>query len=153
MNERSTYGTEQDSVLEARRITRHFSAVTALADASIALRRHEVLGLVGDNGAGKSTLLKILSGVLPADGGDIFLEGSQIQIRRAQDAMAAGIETVYQDLALVDTMSAYQNVYLGREELAKPWLLRMLDLVDDRAMRKRSREILDALAVKVPSVN
>ena len=67
--------------------------------------------------------------------------------------MDAGIETVYQDLALVDTMSAYQNVYLGREELAKSWPLRVLNLVDDRAMRKRSREVLDALAVKIPSIN
>ena len=140
-------------VLEARHIARRFGAVVALADASIALRRHEVLGLVGDNGAGKSTLLKILSGVLPADGGDIFLEGRPIQIRRAQDAMDAGIETVYQDLALVDTMSAYQNVYLGREELSKSWPLRMLNLVDDRAMRRRSREVLEALAVKIPSIN
>ena len=140
-------------VLEARHIARRFGAVVALADASLALRRHEVLGLVGDNGAGKSTLLKILSGVLPADGGEIFLEGRPIQIRRAQDAMDAGIETVYQDLALVDTMSAYQNVYLGREELAKSWPMRLLNLVDDRAMRRRSREVLEALAVKIPSIN
>ena len=107
------------SVLEARSIARRFGAVVALADASLALRQREVLGLVGDNGAGKSTLLKILSGVLPADAGQILLEGREIQIRRAQDAMDAGIETVYQDLALVDTMSAYQNVYLGREELVE----------------------------------
>jgi ABC-type sugar transport system ATPase subunit len=140
-------------VLEARRITRTFGAVIALADASLGLRPCEVLGLVGDNGAGKSTLLKILSGVLTADSGQIFLEGREIQIRRAHDAMEAGIETVYQDLALVDTMSAFQNVYLGREELAKPWPMRVLNLVDDRAMRRRSREVLDALAVKIPSIN
>ncbi len=140
-------------VLEARQITRHFGAVVALADASLALNRHEVLGLVGDNGAGKSTLLKILSGAVPADSGHILLEGRPVHFRGPADALDAGIETVYQDLALVDTMSAYQNVYLGREELARPWLLRMLDLVDDRAMRKRSREVLDALAVKVPSIN
>jgi ABC-type sugar transport system ATPase subunit len=152
-------GTQQTSVaqdgpvLEARHITRHFGAVVALEDASLALNRHEVLGLVGDNGAGKSTLLKILSGALPADSGQILLEGNAVQLRGPADALDAGIETVYQDLALVDTMSAYQNVYLGREELARPWFLRMLDLVDDRAMRKRSREVLDALAVKVPSIN
>ncbi|MCB1498547.1 MAG: sugar ABC transporter ATP-binding protein [Bauldia sp.] len=140
-------------VLEAQHVERRFGAVVAIADASVALRRHEVLGLVGDNGAGKSTLLKILSGVLQADAGRILLEGSEIHIRRAQDAMEAGIETVYQDLALVDTMSAYQNVYLGREPLAKSPLLRLFNLVDDRAMRKRSREVLDALSVKIPSIN
>jgi ABC-type sugar transport system ATPase subunit len=140
-------------VLEARRIARRFGAVVALADASIALRQREILGLVGDNGAGKSTLLKILSGVLSANAGQILLQGQEIQIRRAQDAMEAGIETVYQDLALVDTMSAYQNVYLGREELSSSWPLRMLNLVDDQRMRKRSREVLEALAVKIPSIN
>jgi ABC-type sugar transport system ATPase subunit len=141
------------NVLEARGIARRFGAVVALADASITLRRHEVLGLVGDNGAGKSTLLKILSGVLPADAGEILLEGSAIQIRSAQDAMEAGIETVYQDLALVDTMTAYQNVYLGREELATNSVMRFFNFVDDRAMRVRARQVLDSLAVKVPSVN
>jgi ABC-type sugar transport system ATPase subunit len=140
-------------VFEARHVQRHFGAVVALADASVSLNHREVLGLVGDNGAGKSTLLKILSGVLAANGGEIFLEGKEIKLRKAQDALEAGIETVYQDLALVDTMSAYQNVYLGREQLAKSWPLRMLDLVDDRAMRRRAREVLDALSVKIPSIN
>jgi ABC-type sugar transport system ATPase subunit len=98
-------------------------------------------------------LLKILSGVLPADAGEILLEGSAIQIRSAQDAMEAGIETVYQDLALVDTMTAYQNVYLGREELAANSVMRFFNFVDDRAMRVRARQVLDSLAVKVPSVN
>jgi ABC-type sugar transport system ATPase subunit len=160
MNDRSISGTgaagagvETNTVLEARGITRHFGAVTALADASLALHQNEVLGLVGDNGAGKSTLLKILSGVLPADSGQIYLEGAEVRLRRPHDALEAGIETVYQDLALVDTMSAYQNVYLGREQLARAWPLRWLGLVDDGAMRKRSREVLDALAVKVPSIN
>ena len=140
-------------VLEARHITRNFGAVVALADASLSLNRHEVLGLVGDNGAGKSTLLKILSGVISASGGEILIDGKPVHIRRAQDAMDAGIETVYQDLALVDTMSAYQNVYLGREELAGNWLMRALNLVDDRQMRRRAREVLDSLAVKIPSIN
>jgi ABC-type sugar transport system ATPase subunit len=140
-------------VLEARHIQRNFGAVVALADASISLARGEVLGLVGDNGAGKSTLLKILSGVIAASAGEILIEGREVKMRHAQDALEAGIETVYQDLALVDTMSAYQNVYLGREERAKNPLLRFFDLVDDREMRRRSREVLDALSVKIPSIN
>ena len=140
-------------VLEARHIQRNFGAVVALADASITLGRGEVLGLVGDNGAGKSTLLKILSGVIAPTGGEIFAEGREIKMRHAQDALEAGIETVYQDLALVDTMSAYQNVYLGREERSKNRFLRLFDLVDDREMRRKSREVLDALSVKIPSIN
>ncbi|WP_395815056.1 ATP-binding cassette domain-containing protein [Devosia sp.] len=144
---------ETAAVLEARHITRHFGAVVALADASLSLKRHEVLGLVGDNGAGKSTLLKILSGIVAPSSGEILIDGKPVQLRRAQDAMDAGIETVYQDLALVDTMSAYQNVYLGREELSKNPLKRFLNLVDDKQMRQRARDVLESLQVKIPSIN
>ena len=144
---------EAATVLEARHIRRSFGAVVALQDASLGLRRHEVHGLVGDNGAGKSTFLKILSGVLAPDDGALLIDGAEVALRRAQDAMDAGIETVYQDLALVDTMTAYQNVYLGREELARNPLARFLNLVDDRRMRSRAREVLDALAVKIPSID
>jgi len=140
-------------VLEARHITRNFGAVVALADASLQLNRNEVLGLVGDNGAGKSTLLKILSGILSASGGEIYIDSRQVHLRRAQDALDAGIETVYQDLALVDTMSAYQNIYLGREELSKNPIARFFNLVDDRQMRAKAREVLNSLKVKVPSIN
>ncbi|MDC9822718.1 ATP-binding cassette domain-containing protein [Devosia sp. ZB163] len=140
-------------VLEARNIARHFGAVTALADASLQLYPREVVGLVGDNGAGKSTLLKILSGIVAPSAGEIVIDGRPVVLKRAQDAMDAGIETVYQDLALVDTMSAYQNVYLGREELSANPLKRFFNLVDDRRMRERAREVLDALQVKIPSIN
>ena len=145
--------TDGAHVLEARRIGRHFGQVVALADASLQLRHGEVLGLVGDNGAGKSTLLKILSGTLDPNEGEVFIDGRPVQLKRAQDAMDAGIETVYQDLALVDTMTAYQNVYLGREELSAFPPLRWLNMLDDRSMRKRARQVLDSLAVKIPSVN
>ena len=144
---------DSQPVLEARHITRHFGAVVALADASLTLRKHEVLGLVGDNGAGKSTLLKILSGIVYPSSGEILIDGKPVTLRRAQDAMDAGIETVYQDLALVDTMTAYQNVYLGREEVSKNPLARFFNLVDDRQMRARAREVLDSLQVKIPSIN
>jgi ABC-type sugar transport system ATPase subunit len=146
-------GEARGPVLEARHITRNFGAVIALADASLSLNNHEILGLVGDNGAGKSTLLKILSGILQASGGEVYADGRPIQLRRAQDAMDAGIETVYQDLALVDTMSAYQNVYLGREELSPNPLAKFFNLVDDRKMRDKARQVLDSLQVKIPSIN
>ena len=149
----SSTGERGEPVLEARHIRRHFGAVVALADASLTLYPREVVGLVGDNGAGKSTLLKILSGILSPSDGEILIDGRPVQLRRAQDAMDAGIETVYQDLALVDTMTAYQNVYLGREELSKNPIARLFNLVDDREMRARARQVLDSLAVKVPSIN
>jgi ABC-type sugar transport system ATPase subunit len=140
-------------VLQASHIARSFGAVIAIADASLTLNRNEVLGLVGDNGAGKSTLLKILSGILVPSSGQIFADGRPLHLRRAQDAMDAGIETVYQDLALVDTMSAYQNVYLGREELSPNPVARFFNLVDDRTMRERARAVLDSLQVKIPSIS
>jgi ABC-type sugar transport system ATPase subunit len=140
-------------VLEARHVTRNFGAVVALADASLTLYPREVLGLVGDNGAGKSTLLKILSGIIGASGGEIAIDGRPVHMRRAQDALDAGIETVYQDLALVDTMSAYQNVFLGRESLAANPVSRFFNLVDDRQMRAKAREVLASLQVKIPSIN
>ena len=138
--------------LEARNIERRFGAVVALSDASIAIDHSEVLGLVGDNGAGKSTLLKILSGAVVPDSGRILLDGEEADIRRPQDALDAGIETVYQDLALVDTMSAMQNIYLGREQLASSRILSLFNVVNDRAMRKRASEIIEQLDVKIPSV-
>jgi len=142
-----------DVALKAEHITRRYGAVLALADASLALHQGEVLGLVGDNGAGKSTLLKVLSGVVAPDSGRISVEGKSVDFRRPGDALAAGIETVYQDLALVDTMSAVQNVYLGREELSKSPVLRFLNVVDDRAMRSRARGVLGELQVGIQSVN
>ncbi|WP_219846222.1 ATP-binding cassette domain-containing protein [Microbacterium foliorum] len=144
---------DQDLVLHARNISRRYGAVTALADASLALRRGEVMGLVGDNGAGKSTLLKVLSGAVVPDGGTIKVEGKPVDFRRPTDALAVGIETVYQDLALVDTMSAVQNVYLGREELSTNPILKALNVVNDRGMRARSREVLAELGVGIQSVN
>ena len=145
--------TKQRPVLEARQIERSFGAVVALQGASLALQPCEVLGLVGDNCAGKSTLLKILSGVISANSGEIFADGKKLILRNSQDAMDAGIETVYQDLALVDTMSAFQNVYLGREELSSNPIAKFFQLVDDRKMRTHASEVLDSLAVKIPSVN
>jgi ABC-type sugar transport system ATPase subunit len=149
----SVEGAAGQPVLEARHIARHFGAVIALADASLSLHPREVLGLVGDNGAGKSTLLKILSGILHASAGEIAIDGRTVQLKRAQDAMDAGIETVYQDLALVDTMTAYQNVYLGREELSGNPVAKLFNLVDDRRMRERARDVLNSLQVKIPSIN
>ena len=145
-------GTDE-MVLEAQNVSKRFGAVTALADASIRVGRSETLGLVGDNGAGKSTLLRILSGVAAPDNGAIRINGTEVMFKSAQDAMAAGIETVYQDLALVDTMSAYQNIYLGREAPAKSRFLRFFDMVDDREMRRRARDVLDQLTVKIPSID
>ena len=140
-------------ILEATKFNHSFGAVQALNNASLALKKNEVMGLVGDNGAGKSTLLKILSGIIPISSGEVYIDGKLKKFRSAQDAMDAGIETVYQDLALVDSMSAFQNVYLGREELSSNPVAQFFRFVDDKKMREGSRKILESLAVKIPSIN
>ena len=145
--------TAGQTVLVADHIKPNFGAVVALADASVRLAEGEVLGIVGDNGAGKSTLIKVLSGVVVPDSGQVVLDGLELSLKGARNALNAGIETVYQDLALVDTMSAYQNVYLGRETLARSRLLRLLNLVSDRSLRQRATEVLKDLGVRIPSVN
>jgi len=102
-------------LLEARGIAKSFGRIEALRDVSLSLGHAEVLGLLGDNGAGKSTLIKILTGLFPPDRGELRWEGEPVRFRSPRDAYAAGVATVYQDLAIVDLMSIYRNVFLGRE--------------------------------------
>jgi simple sugar transport system ATP-binding protein len=105
-----------------------------------------VLGLIGDNGAGKSTLLKILCGFQPPTSGRIFLEGQEVVLKSVDHARSLGIDAVYQDLALINQLPVYQNVFLNREMISWP-------LVRNRAMRREAREHLDEMGVHIPSVN
>ncbi|MGZ4238958.1 MAG: ATP-binding cassette domain-containing protein [Solirubrobacteraceae bacterium] len=136
-------------VLEVRGVTKSFGALSVLRGIDIALRQGEVLGLVGDNGAGKSTLVKILSGFHPPDGGEIFIEGQRVSFNSVEAARSSGIETVYQDLALIPQLPVYQNLFLGHEVT----ILGPLRLLDKRAMRKLARQYLDDINVNVPSVD
>jgi len=106
---------ETPLILEMNRISKSFGAVTALIDVSVKLRQGEVLALVGDNGAGKSTLVKILSGFHHPDSGTIVYQGKEVHFDSPREARARGIETVYQDLALINHLSVYHNMFLGRE--------------------------------------
>jgi len=132
--------------LRLRGISKSFGAVRALSKVDFEVYAGEVVGLVGDNGAGKSTLIKVISGVAPADEGEIFVEGQKVSIANPQVATRLGIETVYQDLALCDNLDVVANLFLGREEVS---FLRSLDEVD---MEKRGLEVLHGLEVKIPSV-
>jgi ABC-type sugar transport system ATPase subunit len=138
------------AAIRAEHLAKRFGAVTALVDVSMRLEQGEVLGLVGDNGAGKSTLIKILSGFHQPDEGRLEVNGEDVQLRSVMDARARGIDTVYQDLALVPTMSVYHNMFLRREILWRP--LALLPLLNNRAMKKRAREYLDAIGVRIPFV-
>ncbi len=128
-----------------RGISKSFGAVRALYEVDFEVYAGEVVGLVGDNGAGKSTLIKVISGVGPADEGEIFLEGKQVHITNPQAANNLGIETVYQDLALCDNLDVVANLFLGREEHS---ILRSLKEID---MEKQALNVLRTLDVKLPS--
>jgi ABC-type sugar transport system ATPase subunit len=143
----------QDCILQARGIAKRYGAVTALAGADLELRRGEIMGLVGDNGAGKTTLMKALAGSVVPDAGTIMVNGAAASFRRPADALAAGIETVYQDLSLIEPLSAYGNIFLGREKLRAGPASRALRLLDSRAMKRQARSVLEDLGARIPSID
>jgi len=133
-------------VLRVEHISKKYGAVTALVDVDMHLQRGEVLGLIGDNGAGKSTLLKILCGFQPPTSGRIILEGQEVTLKSVDHARSLGIDAVYQDLALVNQLTVYHNMFLNREPVRWP-------LLRNRAMRKLAKEHLDDMGVRIPSVD
>jgi ABC-type sugar transport system ATPase subunit len=136
--------------LEVRNATKRFGPVLALNDVSLTARRGEVLALLGDNGAGKSTLIKCISGVHQLDEGDLVIDGASTAIRSPSEARSAGIETVYQDLALFDNLTPAQNFYAGRELAGPAWLPIGMRFLRSREMDARTAEVLDRLKVILP---
>ena len=132
-------------VLQARGLGKVFGHVRALHDVSFDLRPAEVLAIVGDNGAGKSTLIKILSGDFDPTEGEMLVRGEKVSFGKPAAAVAAGISTVYQDLALVDTRDVAANLFLGREFHRGPF-------VDRRRIYREAERVLDTLTLKLPSV-
>ncbi len=139
---------EAPEVIRAEHIAKSYGAVKALRDINMHLMKGEVLGLVGDNGAGKSTFIKILTGFVQPDDGKIFVNGQEVRLRSVTHARSLGIETVYQDLALVNELTVYHNMFLKRELLLKP-----LPLLNNRAMREQAREYLKKIGVNIQSVD
>ncbi len=137
-----------DDVLRVEHIAKRFGPVTALRDVNLHLRKGEVLGLLGDNGAGKSTLIKILSGFQKQDSGKMFMHGQPYAPKSVNEARAAGIETVYQDLALIDELSVYHNLFLRREKVHRP-----LPFLANREMKQRAREALDEIGINIPRID
>jgi simple sugar transport system ATP-binding protein len=130
------------TILELAGVSKHFGAIQALIDVSLTLREGEVVGLMGDNGAGKSTLVKIIAGNYPASGGTLTLRGEKVAFHKPADAREAGIEIVYQDLALCDNLTAAENVFLGREPMRRVGPIRVLNY---RHMFKRAGELFAEL--------
>ncbi len=137
-------------VLSIRHAHKRFGAIHALQDVSLDAWPGEVLALLGDNGAGKSTLVKCISGIHALDEGEMLLHGRPVTLSSPTAARAAGIETVYQDLALFDNLSPAQNFYAGREISYPAWLPRPLRFLDKAAMKQTAAEVIDRLQVRLP---
>ena len=137
--------------LELRGVDMHYGYVRALDGIDVAVQRGEVLGLLGDNGAGKSTLLKVMSGAHQPTSGAILVHGEPVVFHSPSDSTRAGIEMVYQDLALVDAQDIATNLNIGREILRRG-PLGWLGFVDHKAQRKRSAAELDRLGVRTAAV-
>jgi simple sugar transport system ATP-binding protein len=136
-------------VLRTENVSKSFGRVTALRDASIRLMKWEVLGLLGDNGAGKSTLMKILTGFHKPTSGKIYFEGQEVELKSVGHARSLGIEPVYQDLALINEINVYRNMFLQKELMRGGFL----QILDDRTMRERAKEQLKEMGVNIPSVD
>ena len=134
--------------IRADNVVKTFGKITALAGVSLTVNWGETLGILGDNGAGKSTLIKILTGYHEPDSGQIFVDGKAVQLTSVDGARALGIECVYQDLALVNGLSIYHNMFLNRELLRRG----PFRLLDHREMRRRAAEALAEIGVDISSV-
>lgn len=137
-------------LIEAEHLSKRFGRVTALTDVSFTVKEGEVLALLGDNGAGKSTVIKLLNGLFPPDKGAIKWEGETVRFSSPKEAYQRGVATVYQDLAVIELMSIYRNMFLGREDLVTKgfgpvkWL--------DRARaRRETTEALEAIGISIRS--
>ena len=140
------------TVLQARGLVKRYGHVTALDGADFDLRAGEILAVVGDNGAGKSSLIKALSGALTPDAGEIRLDGRPVRFRSPMDARRAGIETVYQDLAVAPALTIAENLFLGREPRRPGVLGSVLRMVDRPRMLRESAAHLEALKIGVGSM-
>jgi simple sugar transport system ATP-binding protein len=125
-------------------IRKSYGRVQALVDANFRVNEREIVGLLGDNGAGKSTLIKVLSGAVPITSGEIFIRGKKVVLKNTGDAIAHGIETIYQDSALVTQLSIARNLFLGREPLKGP---RFLNRMDQDAMNVVARDLLKQVGI------
>ncbi|MGD0981819.1 MAG: ATP-binding cassette domain-containing protein [Solirubrobacteraceae bacterium] len=137
-----------EDVLRVEHIAKSFGPVTALRDVSLHLKKGEVLGLLGDNGAGKSTLIKTICGFQKQDSGTMWLKGERYEPKSVEHARSLGVDVVYQDLALIDELSVYQNMFLCREERVAG-----LPFLAQRQMKREARKALDDIGINLPRLD
>jgi ABC-type sugar transport system ATPase subunit len=140
-----------EPLLSIRGLTKIFGGLVAVDNVSFDVARGEVVGLLGDNGAGKSTLIKCISGVHASEEGEILFDGAPVAFASPMDARRAGIETIYQDLALANNLDVGANIFLGREVKTRR-LGGLIQTLDDRHMREQSRQTLDSLQIRFPTL-
>jgi D-xylose transport system ATP-binding protein len=139
------------ALLSLRMISKQFGALFALDEVSVDFGAGEVVAVLGDNGAGKSTLIKVISGTYIADGGEMTLSGKAVAFSSPKDALAAGIQTVFQDLALCDNLDIVSNLFLGNE--IRKTVVPGVTVFDKKKMRQRAEKLLSDLAVDLPNID
>jgi simple sugar transport system ATP-binding protein len=139
-----------EELIRMENISKSYGRVRALEHVNLTVYQKEIVGLLGDNGAGKSTLIKVLSGAVPTTSGDLYIRGRKVNIRSTTDAIANGIETIYQDSALVTQLSIARNLFLGREPIKGP---RFLNRLDHEMMNRVADELLKRVGISknIPS--
>ncbi len=140
-----------EPLLSVRGLTKIFGGLVAVDSVSFDVAPGEVVGLLGDNGAGKSTLIKCISGVHAAEDGEIVFDGKPVQFASPMEARRAGVETIYQDLALANNLDVGANIFLGREVKTRH-LGGLVQTLDDRHMRDELRQTLDSLQIRIPTL-
>lgn len=149
----STIEPTTDLVMQAMGLTKRYGHVVALDGADFELAKGEILAVVGDNGAGKSSLIKVLTGATIPDSGTVFVDGQPVHFKNPLSARLAGIETVYQELAVATQLNIAQNLFLGRE-LRKPGLRgTILRQLDKSSMRQQAAEHMKSLGIRIQSIN
>jgi simple sugar transport system ATP-binding protein len=133
-----------EELIRMANINKFYGRIQALTDVSLTVNTHEIVGLLGDNGAGKSTLIKVLSGAVPMTSGEIFVKGRKVEMKSTTDAISNGIETIYQDSALVPQLSIARNLFLGREPVKGPGFLNRLD---QEAMNEVAANLLKKVGI------
>ncbi len=137
-----------EPVYQLEGISKSFGRVEALKGVDMSVYEGEIVGLVGDNGAGKSTLIKILSGIYPPDRGAVRYQGRKVRINTYRDSQAIGIATIYQDRALVDSVSIFRNIFMGNE------LLTPLRFLDKSRMRREAQQVLnESISIGIESAD
>ena len=142
-------GATTGATISARGLVKRYGTITAVDHVDLDIGSGEIVAIVGDNGAGKSTLIKMLSGAVHPDEGNVSVDGTAVRLRSPLDARAVGIETIYQDLALLPNLDVATNLYLGREEMA-PGFLGALGVLSRRRMRQEAHTHLQQLRIKLP---